>query len=138
MARPVALIIVPLVAEAFRRPRWTDARADKPNRIGVDVAIDRVARGIADAAGGGQSGRVEGGRGGKPSQHWRVHSMQIKCRFLMQCKAPTTDIAMCQIVAHRIRFECLSLAALRPSERTQSRSGIPPASDSQDGGAVGP
>ncbi len=77
MARPVALTIVPLVAEAFRRPRWTDARADKPNRIGVDVAIDRVARGIADAAGGGQSGRVEGGRGGKLGRATFAHLFEI-------------------------------------------------------------
>ncbi len=42
MARPEALIICPPVAEAFLRPRWTDVRTDKPNRIGVNVATDRV------------------------------------------------------------------------------------------------
>ena len=48
--------------------------------------------------------------------------MQIKCRLLMQWKAPTTGISMCQIVAHRIRFECLSVATPGLNRRTGTTS----------------
>ncbi len=37
-AKPAALNIVPPVAEAIRRPGWTDARTAKPNRTGAAAA----------------------------------------------------------------------------------------------------
>ena len=41
-ARPAVLIMIPPVAEDFRRPGSPDARTDKPNRIGLDGATERV------------------------------------------------------------------------------------------------